>query len=61
MTLTWACVKGRFIMRDKSAPFIHFAPTTLEIKVLSKGHSAQYAADFYRFPDVKRVLLHFAS
>lgn len=31
----------------------HFAPATLEIKVLSKGHSAQYAADFYRFLDVR--------
>lgn len=39
----------------------HFAPATLEIKLVSKTHSAQYAADFYRFPDVKRVLLHFAS
>lgn len=39
----------------------HFAPATLEIKLVSKTHSAQYAADFYRFLDVKRVLLHFAS
>lgn len=29
--------------------------------MLGKGHSAEYAVEFYRLPDVKGILLHFAS